>query len=71
MLMEKVEGKGILLRSGESQEQGATDWTMTGHRPLQLPGRNHKVKNDCPPLYLRKIRETVGDGECIFGILDD
>lgn len=30
----------------------------------------HAVKRDEPSLYARKIRETVGDGECLFGIAD-
>jgi thiamine kinase-like enzyme len=28
------------------------------------------VKRDDPELYLRKIRDTVGHGECIFGLTD-
>jgi hypothetical protein len=30
----------------------------------------HKVKGDIPELYLRKIRDLVGHGECIFGLTD-
>ncbi|MCX8191976.1 MAG: hypothetical protein N3F06_04130 [Nitrososphaerales archaeon] len=30
----------------------------------------HNVKKDDPELYIRKIRDTVGHGECIFGVAD-
>jgi hypothetical protein len=30
----------------------------------------HKVKNDAPELYVRRIRDLVGHGECIMGLLD-
>jgi len=30
----------------------------------------HKVKNDAPGLYVRRIRDLVGRGDCIAGIID-
>jgi hypothetical protein len=30
----------------------------------------HKVKRDAPWLYVRRIRELIGHGECIMGLLD-
>ncbi|MEM1524621.1 MAG: hypothetical protein QW618_00620, partial [Nitrososphaerales archaeon] len=30
----------------------------------------HSVKKNDPELYIRKIRDTVGHGECIFGLAD-
>jgi len=30
----------------------------------------HKVKGEDPSLYLRKIRELIGHGECIMGLID-
>jgi hypothetical protein len=30
----------------------------------------HKVKRDAPWLYVRRVRELVGHGECIMGLLD-
>ena len=30
----------------------------------------HALKKDAPDLYLRKLRELVGDSECIFGLTD-
>lgn len=72
LLMEKVEGKEYFFDLERVKESGATD--LDYERTVTLSNylaEIHAVKNDCPPLYLRKIRETVGDGECIFGILDD
>ena len=30
----------------------------------------HALKKDAPDLYIRKLRELVGDSECIFGLTD-
>ncbi len=72
LLMEKVEGREYFFDLERVKESGATD--LDYDRTVALSNylaEIHAQKNDCPPLYLRKIRETVGDGECIFGILDD
>jgi hypothetical protein len=72
MLMEKIEGKEYFFDLERVKEHGATD--LDRDRVIALSNylaEIHSAKFDCPPLYLRKIRETVGDGECIFGILDD
>jgi hypothetical protein len=72
LLMEKVEGKEYFFDLERVKEEGATD--LDYDRVVALSdylAKIHSVKNDCPPLYQRKVREIVGDGECIFGILDD
>jgi hypothetical protein len=72
LLMEKVEGKEYFFDLDRMKDEGATD--LDFDRVVALSdylAKIHSVKKDLPPLYLRKIRETVGDGECIFGILDD
>ena len=72
LLMEKIEGKEYFFDLERVKEEGATD--QDHERVIALSdylAQIHSTKNDCPPLYQRKIRETVGDGECIFGILDD
>jgi len=72
LLMEKVEGKEYFFDLERVKEEGATD--LDYDRAVALSdylAEIHSVKNDCPPLYQRKVREVVGDGECIFGILDD
>lgn len=30
----------------------------------------HKIKTNAPELYVRKIRDLIGHGECIFGLTD-
>jgi len=72
LLMEKIEGKEYFFDLERVKEEGATD--LDHERVIALSdylALIHSTKKDCPPLYQRKIRETVGDGECIFGILDD
>ncbi len=72
LLMPKVEGKEYFYDLEKVKEKGATD--LDYERVVTLSNylaEIHAVKYDCPPLYQRKIREIVGDGECIFGILDD
>lgn len=72
LLMEKIEGREYFFDLEKVKEEGATD--LDHERVLALSNylaQIHSTKKDCPPLYQRKIRETIGDGECIFGILDD
>ncbi len=72
LLMKKVEGKEYFFDLERIKEKGATQ--LDFDRAIALSNylaEIHAIKNDCPPLYLRKIREIIGDGECIFGILDD
>ena len=72
LLMKKVEGEEYFFDLERVKEKGAND--LDYDRALALSdylAEIHALKNDCPPLYQRKIREIVGDGECIFGILDD
>lgn len=72
LLMPKIEGKEYFFDLERVKENGATDLDYDRARALSdYLAAIHKIKYDCPPLYHRKIRETVGDGECIFGILDD
>jgi hypothetical protein len=72
LLMEKIEGKEYFFDLERVKEQGATDLDRT--RALALSdylAEIHKVKSDQPELYQRKIRDTLGHGEGIMGILDD
>jgi len=72
LVMEKVEGKEYFFDLERIKEKGATE--LDRQRVIALSSylaEIHRIKKDCPPLYQRKIRETVGDGECIMGILDD
>ncbi|MDM7939335.1 MAG: phosphotransferase [Methanothrix sp.] len=72
LLMPKIEGREYFFDLERVKEKGATD--LDYERATALSDylvQIHSKKIDRPPLYQRKIRETVGDGECIFGILDD
>lgn len=72
LLMPKIEGREYFFDLERVKEKGATD--LDYERAVALSdylAQIHSKKIDRPPLYHRKIRETVGDGECIFGILDD
>ena len=72
LLMDKVEGREYFYDLDRVKEKGAED--LDRKRALALSSylaEIHSVKLDSPPLYQRKIRETVGHGECIFGIFDD
>jgi hypothetical protein len=72
LLMEKIEGSEYFYDLERVKEKGAMDLDL--ERVVALSdylAEIHSVKKDCPPLYQRKIRDTVGHGECIMGILDD
>ena len=72
LLMEKIDGREYFYDLERVKEYGTTD--IDRDRVIALSSylaKIHSIKKNCPPLYQRKIRETIGDGECIFGILDD
>ena len=72
LLMEKIDGQEYFYDLERVKEYGTTD--LDRDRVIALSSylaEIHSIKKNCPPLYQRKIRETIGDGECIFGILDD
>jgi hypothetical protein len=72
LLMEKIDGKEYFYDMERVKEHETTD--LDRDRVIALSSylaEIHSIKRNCPPLYQRKIREIIGDGECIFGILDD
>lgn len=72
ILMEKIEGKEYFFDLERVKEEGATELDMKRAEILSTYlAEIHAKKKDSPALYRRKIRETVGHGECIMGILDD
>ena len=72
ILMEKIEGKEYFFDLERVKEEGATDLDMRRAEVLSsYLAEIHAEKKDSPALYRRKIRDTVGHGECIMGILDD
>ncbi|MCJ7443479.1 MAG: aminoglycoside phosphotransferase family protein [Methanotrichaceae archaeon] len=72
LLMETIGGREYFYDLERVKEHGTTN--LDYDRVIALSNylaEIHSFKKDCPPLYKRKVREIIGDGECIFGILDD
>lgn len=72
ILMKKIEGQEYFYDLERVKENGATDLDLARAKALSdYLADIHSTKKDAPTLYQRKIRDTVGHGECIMGILDD
>ena len=72
ILMEKIDGREYFFDLERVKEEGVMDLDMRRAEALSTYlAEIHGVKKDSPALYRRKIRETIGHGECIMGILDD
>jgi YD repeat-containing protein len=70
-LVEKVEG--VLYRVDLERLLAADRTALDTERAVALArflGHAHAVKHDDPAIYQRRIRELVGHGECVMGILD-
>jgi hypothetical protein len=68
---EKVEGKDYFLSLERIRRQGLEqrDITLTRDFAAWL-ARIHAAKREDPDLYLRRVRQLIGDSECIWGIVD-
>ena len=72
ILMEKIEGKEYFLDLERIKKDGKST-TLDIERTEALStylAEIHANRHDDPELYLRKIRDTVGHGECIMGLTD-
>lgn len=72
ILMEKIEGKEYFLDLERIKKDGdltSLDIERTEALSTYL-AEIHANKHDDRELYLRKIRDTVGHGECIMGLTD-
>jgi hypothetical protein len=72
MLAPFIDGKeyaGDLLRIRESGALGEADLARADALCDYLV-EIHRTRGDNPALYTRRIRELLGHGECIFGIVD-
>lgn len=72
LLMEKAEGKQYFddLKSFAGKDRlDAPDRDKIKSLALYL-SRIHSVKRDSAALYRRKLRDTVGHGECLMGVFD-
>jgi hypothetical protein len=72
LLMEKADGRSYFNDLREFSKKNDLDEidvrkikTMAGYL-----GRLHSLKKDSRTLYLRKIRDIIGHGECLMGVFD-
>jgi len=72
LLMEKGEGRDYFHDLSEfSRKDSLNNSDITRIKSLTSYLANiHTVKKDASTLYWRKLRDTVGHGECLMGILD-
>ena len=71
LLMEEVEGVEYFLDLERIRKDGATELDVA--RASALSGYLadiHARKHDSRELYVRRIRDLVGHGECIMGLMD-
>ena len=72
ILMEKIEGKEYFLDLERIKKEGSLipiDKERTKALSTYL-AQIHANKHDDRELYLRKIRDNMGHGECIMGLID-
>jgi hypothetical protein len=72
LLMEHVEGEEYAKDLDRIAETGRIE-DLDVEKTLLLAeymAQIHKVKHDSPGLYVRRIRDLVGRGDCITGIID-
>lgn len=72
LLMEKAEGISYFhdLKSFAGKERLDTGDREKIIAMASYLARIHAVKKDSPALYRRKLRDTVGHGECLMGVFD-
>jgi len=72
LLMEKVEGISYLRDLVEMKEH--IRLTAEGEKKIRVLAQYlsgiHAVKKDSKSLYWRKVRDTIGHGECLMGVFD-
>lgn len=73
LLTEFVEGRGYFKDLERIQQRGyATDQDLGRARALSdYLIAIHAKKLDAPQLYVRRIRDLLGHGECIMGLIDN
>src|SRR3990170_2834651 len=72
LLMDFIEGEGYFKDLERIKASGElTDLDIERAKALSdYLAEFHKTKKDEPSLYIRKIRDIIGHGECIMGITD-
>ncbi|RLI33971.1 aminoglycoside phosphotransferase family protein [Candidatus Bathyarchaeota archaeon] len=73
LLVEKAEGKEYFWDLNRVAERGSlTSLDLERCKALaSYAAEIHKVKFNAPNLYRRRIRELIGHGECIMGLIDN
>lgn len=71
-LMEKVEGKDYFndLREFSKKERLESSDIKKIKAMTSYLSQIHSVKKDSRSLYWRKLRDTIGHGECLMGVFD-
>jgi aminoglycoside phosphotransferase (APT) family kinase protein len=72
ILMEEAEGRNYFMDLEEIKRRGHLT-PADKRKALTLSEflvKIHSEKHDHPSLYKRRIRDTVGHGECVMGVLD-
>jgi len=72
LLMEKVEGRDYFndLNSFVHKERLENPDIEKIQAMARLSGRDTCAQKDSKTLYWRKLRDTVGHGECLMGVFD-
>jgi len=72
ILTEKVDGQGYYKDLERIRDSGVmTEMDLRRCAALSdYIARVHKVKKKSPDLYVRAVRDLVGHGECIMGLID-
>jgi len=72
ILTEKVDGQGYYKDLERIRDSGVmTEMDLRRCTALSdYIARVHKVKKNAPDLYVRAVRDLVGHGECIMGLID-
>ena len=72
ILLQKVDGEGYYKDLERIRDSGVLT-QMDLRRCVALAeyiAQVHKVKKEAPDLYVRAVRDLVGHGECIMGLID-
>lgn len=72
LLMEKVEGRDYFADLAEFAAKDRLDAVDIGkiRSMTAYLASIHSVRKDAKQLYWRKIRDTIGHGECLMGVFD-
>lgn len=72
LLMERAEGRHYFNDLAEMTDKENLDDTDMDKIDIMTSylAKIHKARKDSRPLYWRKVRDTIGHGECLMGVFD-